>query len=174
MTQVCAARGGAYDSSNQSVPRHRRVPPDFRVNVQIPWNAPEAVVILDSPGLFVLDTTYVPDVSGLRTQYPDAEPVKVIQVRAQECVCVLIPDAKVTDRGFHDVTLADMARMRRQWHTSVVSGMSQKQLDLEVMRHNCKWRFYGARTGCCGYCGKNIKKDMVQHVSAFHWDLAQL
>ena len=58
---------------------------DFRVNVQIPWNAPESFVTLDSPGVFVLDTACVSDVLGL-TRYPDAEPVKVLQGRAQESV----------------------------------------------------------------------------------------
>ena len=52
--------------------------------------------------------------------------------------------------------------------------MCQKQSDLEVLRHECKWHFRGAWTGCCGYCGKNIKNDLVRHVSAFHLDLAQL
>ena len=36
----------------------------FQVNVQIPWNAPEAFLTLDSPGLFVLDTAHIPDVLG--------------------------------------------------------------------------------------------------------------
>ena len=53
---------------------------DFRVHIQIPWNAPESFVTLDSPGVFALDTTCVPDILGLRTRYPDAEPVKVLPV----------------------------------------------------------------------------------------------
>ena len=100
---------------------------------------------------------------------------------------MLIPDANATDRGFHDVTLIDMANadgpvvhvgdlclLRRQWPLSVVSGMTRKQMDLELMRHECKRRFRVARTGCCAYCGKNIKNDMARHVSNFHLDLAQL
>ena len=54
---------------------------DFQVNVQIPWNAPEAYVTLDSPGLFMLDTARIPDVPGLRTRYPEAAPVKVMNGR---------------------------------------------------------------------------------------------
>ena len=93
----------------------------------------------------------------------------------------------MTDRRFHDVTLIDMANadgpvvpmgdlclLRHQWPLSVVSGMTRKQTDLELMRHECKWRFFLARTGCCTYCGKNIKNDMARHVSNFHLDLAQL
>ena len=55
---------------------------NFRVHVQIPHNSPEAFVTLFSPGVFVLDTAYVPDVLGLRTRYPDATPVKVLKGRA--------------------------------------------------------------------------------------------
>ena len=121
-------------ATGNSQPEADRQGIDFRVYVQIPWNAPEAFMTLDSPGVFVLDAAYVPDILGLRTRYPDAEPVKVLQGRARESVCVLIPDAKVTDCGFHDVTLVDMASadepvvlmgdlclLRRQWPTSVVS-----------------------------------------------------
>ena len=84
---------------------------------------------------------------------------------------MLIPDANVTDHGFLYVTLLDMADavgpvvpvgdlwlLRRQWPLSVVSGMSRKQTDLELMSHECKQCFRGARTGCCPYCGTNIKK----------------
>ena len=81
---------------------------DFQVDVHIPWNATEAFVTLNSPGVFVLDTARIPDVLGLRTQYPDAAPVKVMKGRAPESVRVLIPDEKGSDRGYHDVTLIDM------------------------------------------------------------------
>ena len=59
---------------------------DFRVHVKIPWNAPESVVTLDSPGVFVLDTTCVPDVLGLKTRYADAETLRVLPGRACESV----------------------------------------------------------------------------------------
>ena len=67
---------------------------DFQVNVHIPWNAPEAFVMLDLPGLFVLDTARIPGVLVLRTRYPEPAPVKVMQGRAPESVCVLIPGRK--------------------------------------------------------------------------------
>ena len=57
---------------------------------------------------------------------------------------------------------------------SVLSGMSRKQMELELMRHACKQRFRGARTGCFPYCGTNIKHDVARHVSSFHLDLAQI
>ena len=79
-------------ATGSSLPRADRKVIDFQVNVQIPWNAPGAFVMLDSPGLFVLDTTRIPDVLGLRTRYPDTAPVKFMQGRTLESVCVFIPD----------------------------------------------------------------------------------
>ena len=111
---------------------------------------------------------------GLRTRYPDAAPVKVLRGRAQESVRVLIPDMKRSDRGFHYVTLVDMVYadvpvvhvtdlclLRCQWPLSVVYSMSKKQTDLELMRHECKKRFRGERTGNCMFCGTVIKNDMA-------------
>ena len=54
--------------------------------MQIPWDALESVVTLDSPGVVVLDTTCVPDVLGLRTRYDDAETVRILQGKARESV----------------------------------------------------------------------------------------
>ena len=51
---------------------------DFKVHVQIRWNAPEACVMLNSPGVFELDIEFLPDVLGLRTWHPDAAPVWVL------------------------------------------------------------------------------------------------
>ena len=36
---------------------------NFQVSVQIPWNNPELVVALDTPGVVVLDTSHMPDVT---------------------------------------------------------------------------------------------------------------
>ena len=63
----------------------------FQVHVQVPWNAAESVVTLDSPGVVVLDTSHVPDVLGLRTRNADAELLRVLPGRAQDSVRVLIP-----------------------------------------------------------------------------------
>ena len=52
--------------------------------------------------------------------------------------------------------------------------MFRRQKDLEMLRHVCKQRFRGARTGCCPYCGTVIKHDMARHVASFHLDLALL
>ena len=47
----------------------------FEVDEQTPWNAREACVTFDSPGVFELDTVYIPDVLGLSSRYPEATPV---------------------------------------------------------------------------------------------------
>ena len=148
----------------------------FRVHVQVPWNAPESVVTLVSPGVVALDPSYVPDVLGLRTRNADAELLRVLPGRAQDSVQVLIPDANTAASGFHDVTLVDMADvagppisvgdlglLRRQFLLSVVTGMSRRQTELELMRHACKEQFRGVQTGCCQCCGTNIKHDMARH-----------
>ena len=51
----------------------------------------------------------VSDVLGLRTRNADAEPVRVLPVRALDCVRVLMPDDNVVNSGFHDVTFVDMS-----------------------------------------------------------------
>ena len=84
---------------------------------------------LDSLEVVVLDTSVVPDVLGLWARYPEAEPTRVLPGRAQNSVLrVLVPDAKATPQGFHDITLVDITgemgrtvsmeercNMRRQW-----------------------------------------------------------
>ena len=60
---------------------------------------------LESPGVVELDTS---DVLGLRALYGNAEPTRVLPGRAQNSVCVLVPDARATPWGFHNVTFVDM------------------------------------------------------------------
>ena len=57
----------------------------------------------------MLDTTVIPDVLGLRARYTNAELTRALPGRAHNSVWVLIPDARATPQGFHDVTLVDMA-----------------------------------------------------------------
>ena len=135
---------------------------------------------LDSPEVVVLDTSVVQDVLGLKVRYPDAEPTRVLPGRIQNSVCVLVPDARATPRGFHDVTLVDMTRetgltvsmvnLRRQWPTSLLMGMTRWQTDLEALRRECKSRFQNLQEGSCTYCGRNIIHDMARHVSNYYQD----
>ena len=65
-------------------------------------------VNLESSGVVELDTSVVPDVLGLRALFENAEPTRVLPVRAQHSVRVFVPEARATPMGFHDVTLVDL------------------------------------------------------------------
>ena len=79
----------------------------FGVTLKIPWNAPEAYVQLYLDG--VVDLVTVPDVLGLSGRRPDASVVRVLQGRDARSVRALIPDPRVLEREFHDVTMEDTA-----------------------------------------------------------------
>ena len=99
----------------------------FDVTLDVPWNAPEAVVSLHSDGVVDLDT--VPGVLGLTGRRPEAVVIRVLQGRDERSVRALIPDPRVLERGFHDVTIADMG------------DLSEPSVSLEI------FLFYG-------YCGQ--------------------
>ena len=61
-------------ASGDSRPGADRSGVSFRNQLQVPWNAPESIVTLDSPGVVALDTSADPDVLGLRALNDDAEP----------------------------------------------------------------------------------------------------
>ena len=109
------------------------------------WNAPEVYVTLDSDRIYELETTCVHDLLGLRARWPGAAVVKVMPDRDNRSVRVLVPEVKVRDQGFHNVTLLDMGDvegpdvsvaylsiMRLQWPLPVVSGMARRQLGLHA------------------------------------------
>ena len=150
------------------------------------WNAPESFVTLDLSGVVVLDTSVVPNVLGMRARYPDAELTRVLPGRAKNSVRVLIPDARATPRGFHDDTLVDMTgetgptvsvgemcNLRRQWPTSLLTGMTRRQTGL-ALRRDCKSKFHSSQAGCCTFCRRYILHDIARHVSTYHLDLGQL
>ena len=102
------------------------------ITLEVPWNAPEAYVQLHSEGVFELEKT-VPDVLGLCGWRPDAAVFRVMQGCDARSVRALIPDPRVLERGFHDVTIvdmddmaepmlsdADLSLLRRQWPVRVV------------------------------------------------------
>ena len=93
---------------------------------------PEAYVNFDSDGAYKLKT--VPDVLGLHARQPGADVIKVLLGRDSQSVRALVPDVKVRDRGFHEVTLldisniagpdvsiADLSLLHLQWPVPVVS-----------------------------------------------------
>ena len=80
----------------------------FDVMLDVPWNAPEAVIHLHSDGVVELDLDTVPDVLGLTGRRPEAAVILVLQGRDKRSVRALIPDPRVEESGFHDVTIVDM------------------------------------------------------------------
>ena len=143
---------------------------------------PESYVYLESQGVVELDTSVVPDVLGLRALYEDAEPTRVLPGRVQNSVQVLVSDARAKPLGFHDMTnvsgpavsMADMSHLQRQWPTSLLTGMTRRQTDLELLRWECKHQFCNMQAGICAHCGRHIVHDMACHVSTYHLDLRQL
>ena len=67
----------------------------FDVTLDVPWNAPEAVVHLHSDGVVELDLDTVPDVLGLTGRQPEDAVVRVLQGRDERSVRALIPDPRV-------------------------------------------------------------------------------
>ena len=153
----------------------------FGVELYVPWNAPEAVVDLQSEG--VVDLGSIPDVIGLAGRRLGAAECRVLQGRVR----VLVPDSRGLEQNFHDVTivamgdlpetsvsLKELAMLRQQWPPASLRHMMWLQQDLEVMRTEAKKRFRNAWPGSYAYCSTWIRCDMYRHVARFHLDLAQL
>ena len=157
----------------------------FGVELYVPWDAPEAVVDIQSEGVVNLGS--IPDVIGLTGRRPDAAECRVLQGRDVRSVRVLVPDSRGLHQNFHDVTIVDMgdvpessvslqqlSLLRQQWPPAVLRHMVWLQQDLEMMHAKAKQRFRQTRPSSCVYCGTRIKCDMYRHVAKFHLDLAQL
>ena len=125
-----AAGGGTPEDARSGV--------TFGVTLDVPWNAPEAYVQLDSVGLF--DLVMLPDVLGLTGRRPDPAVVCVTQGHDERCACVGSGSPRIIDSGFHDVTIVDMedtpepvvsesdlTLLRLQWPRSVLKGMRWQQ-----------------------------------------------
>ena len=78
----------------------------FGVELYVPWDAPEAVVDIQSEGVVNLGS--IPDVIGLTGRRPDAAECRVLPGRDVHSVRVLDPDSRGLDQNFHNVTIVDM------------------------------------------------------------------
>ena len=157
----------------------------FRAELCIPWDAPEAVVDIDSADLVSLGS--FPDKVGLFGRRKDAAVSRILAGRDSRSVRFLVPDRRVVDRGYHDVTvvdmederepmvvLKDMTRLRELWPVEVFDHMKWYQQDLELMRKSAKKEYSQTRPMPCRFCGKVIRVDMYRHVARLHLDLVQL
>ena len=157
----------------------------FTAELCIPWDAPEAVIDIDSADLVSLGS--FPDKVGLFGRRKDAAVSRILTGRDSRSVRFLILDGRVVDRGYHDVTVVDMederepmvvmkdmTRLRELWPVEVFDHMKWYQQDLELMRKSAKKEYSQTRPMPCRFCGKVIRVDMYRHVARLHLDLVQL
>ena len=157
----------------------------FTADLCVPWDAPEAVIEMNSPDLISLET--IPDKVGLFGRRKEAAMSRIMSARDCRGVRFVIPDVRLVDRGFHDVTvidmeddreptvvLRDMTRLRELWPVEVFEHMRCHQQDLELLRKSAKKDYVQTRPMPCRFCGKVIRVDMYRHVARLHLDLVQL
>ena len=124
----------------------------FDVELCIPWDAPEAVVDINSAEVVTLGS--LPDKVGLFGRRKDAAVSRILQGRDSCSVRFLVPDARGLDQNFHDVTIvdmdeehepmvtpADMTHLRDLWPPAIFNHMKWFQQDLELMRKLAKREF---------------------------------
>ena len=157
----------------------------FRAELCIQWDAPEAVIDIDSADLVSLGS--FPDKVGLFGRRRNAAVSRILAGRDSRSVRFLVPDGRVAERGYHDVTVVDMeddrepmvimkdmTRLRELWPVEVFDHMKWYQQDLELMRKSAKKDYSQTRPMPCRFCGKVIRVDMYRHVARLHLDLVQL
>ena len=157
----------------------------FTAELCIPWDAPEAVIDIDSADLVSLGS--FPDKVGLFGRRKDAAVSCILAGRDSRSVRFLVPDGRVVDCGYHDVTVVDMederepmvvmkdmTRLRELWPVEVFDHMKWYQQDLELMRKSAKKEYSQTRPMPCRFCGKVIRVDMYRHVARLHLNLVQL
>ena len=157
----------------------------FTADLCVPWDAPEAVVDMNSPDLITLGP--FPDKVGLFGRRQEAAMSRIMKGRDCRSVRFVVPDGRLVDRGFHDVTVVDMeeereptivrqdmTRLREIWPVEVFDHMKWRQQDLDLMRKSAKKDYQQTRPMPCRFCGKVIRVDMYRHVARLHLDLVQL
>ena len=157
----------------------------FTADLCVPWDAPEAVIEMNSPDMISLET--IPDKVGLFGRRKEAAMSRIMSARDCRGVRFVVPDVRLVDRGFHDVTvidmeddreptvvLKDMTRLRELWPVEVFEHMRCHQQDLERLRKSAKKDYVQTRPMPCRFCGKVIRVDMYRHVARLHLDLVQL
>ena len=113
----------------------------FTADLCVPWDAPEAVIEMNSPDLISLET--IPDKVGLFGRRKEAAMSRIMSARDCRGVRFVVPDVRLVDRGFHDVTVIDMeddrdmTRLRELWPVEVFEHMRCHQQDLEREKGLC-------------------------------------
>ena len=82
----------------------------FTADLCVPWDAPEAVVDMNSPDLISLGP--FPDKVGLFGRRKEVAMSRIMKGRDCRSVRFVVPDGRLVDHGFHDVTVVDMEEER--------------------------------------------------------------
>ena len=82
----------------------------FDVKLCVPWDAPEAVVDINSADVVTLGS--LPDKVGLFGRREDAAASRILQGRDSRSVRFLVPDVCGVEQNFHDVTIVDVDEER--------------------------------------------------------------
>ena len=157
----------------------------FTADLCVPWDAPEAVIEMNSPDLISLET--IPDKVGLFGRRKEAAISRIMSARDCRGVRFVVPDVRLVDRGFHDVTvidmeddreptvvLKDMTRLRELWPVEV---FEHHEMPSTGSRTAAKIREKGLcadQTDAVSVLWKVIRVDMYRHVARLHLDLVQL
>ena len=156
----------------------------FDVELCIPWDAPEAIVDINSADVVTLGS--LPDKVGFFGRQRDAAISRILQGRDSCSVRFLVTDARGLDQNFHDVMIVDMDEEREPmvtpedmtrlcdlWPPAIFNHMKWFQ-QLDLMRKSAKREFSQERPMPCRFCGKVIRVNMYRHVTRLHLDLVQL
>ena len=135
----------------------------FDVELCVPWDAPKAVVDINSAEVVTIGS--LPDKVGLFGRRKDAAVSRILQGRDSRSVSFLIPDPRGIDQNFHDVTIvdmederepmvtpADMKCLRELWPPAVFNHMKWFHKDLALMRKSAKLE-YSYRLPTIGIAG---------------------
>ena len=149
---------------------------------------------LDSLGVLDLDLTVCPDVFGLKA-FDDEMPVTRMLPGSGQCdLRLLIPDAGIGQKGFHDVVIenllgtsnwranfvtpADVIGLRQCWPKAVFQVMRERSVEMEDMRrlaymgNEPAYRYTG--WGYCPVCAVKSDYGLDIHMMCHHLGLGQL
>ena len=117
---------------------------------------------------------------------PGAALVRVLPGASANLFRVLVPDDCAEPQGFHDLLIEDMSativrpasagdltELRQHWPPSLLSGMTQHQIDMKTQRRECKRQLGNHCPGRCPHCGTYISSRLSRHVMSFHLILGQ-
>ena len=149
---------------------------------------------LDSLGVMDLDISLGPDGFGLRA-FDEKMPITRMLPGSGPCdLRLLIPDAALGKKGFHDVVIenllgtsvwrskhvtpADVIGLRQRWPKAVFHVMRERSVEMEYLRRKAytsgqpAYRYTGR--GYCPVCETKTDHALDSHMMCHHLGLGQL